>query len=76
MAAYLIQPHRMRLDFDDAWSEAIAYAVVNQLHIQLWPAGYIVPKHFELKYDWYENGSDAAGYPTYALRDKWMEVEW
>lgn len=43
MAAYVIQPHRLRLDYTQAMEAAVRYALDNQLHIELWPVGQIIP---------------------------------
>ena len=44
MAAYLIEPHKLRLDYDSALEQAVQYACDNQIHIQLWPVGNIIPR--------------------------------
>lgn len=44
MAAYLIEPHTVRLDYDERLERAVKYACDNQIHILLWPAGEIIPR--------------------------------
>jgi len=72
----MIGPHRVRLDFDEHLCTALQYAVLNQLHIQVWPAGSIIPKQFEIKHDWTIDGYDERGLPRYQSGDRYMEVEW
>lgn len=44
MASYLIEPHRLRLDYSPALEEVVQYACDNRLTIELWPQGQIIPK--------------------------------
>lgn len=44
MAAYLIDPHTVRMDYDARLEQAIQYACDNQIHIHLYPAGTVIPK--------------------------------
>ena len=43
MASYLIEPHKLRLDYDASLEAAINYACENGLTIPLWPVGEIIP---------------------------------
>lgn len=44
MAAYLIDPHTVRVDYDERLERAVQYACDNQIHIILWPQGSLIPK--------------------------------
>ena len=43
MASYLIEPHKLRLDYNPVLEEAINYACENRLTLELWPVGQIIP---------------------------------
>lgn len=43
MASYLIEPHKLRLDYSPLMEEILNYACSNSLTLELWPAGQIVP---------------------------------
>lgn len=43
MASYLIEPHKLRLDYSPLMEEILNYACSNKMTLELWPAGQIVP---------------------------------
>jgi hypothetical protein len=75
MAAYLIEPHKLRLSYDPRLQEAIEFACTNRIHIQLWPIGNIVPqrcRRIEERLDITAFGETAQ---RWAVMDE-LEVEW
>lgn len=75
MAAYLIEPHRLRLDYDARLEQAIQYACDNQIHITLWPVGTIIPtscKRYVEKFDATAFGDKAV---HWLVQDE-LEVGW
>lgn len=76
MAAYLIEPRRLRLDYDTNLCEAINYAIDNRLHIQLFPAGTIMPRHIEVfPADYIDVTAFGDPKPVFLTRQE-MEVRW